>query len=289
VRLAKRDWDAVIDTSVIAPAYVLASAQTLAPCTAHYTYISSVSAYRDFPRYPVTEDSATYECASDSIGDVEYGALKAGSERAVMTAFPGHCLVVRPGLIVGPHDNVGRLPWWLTRFARGGAILAPGTPDRRFRAVDVRDLAAWILDTTRRAIPGIVNVPGPDNITFGGMLARCAEATAAHRGGRATLTWVDDTTLTEAGLHAWQELPYWAPDTPEYAAITDISGDRALHTGLRYRPLADSIHDTWRWLRTLAEAQGRAVPEFSRYEGTGLDPEHERQILGAQRTLKPDS
>jgi len=33
------------------------------------------------------------------------------------------------GLIVGPHETTGRLPWWLIRIARGGSVLAPGDPD----------------------------------------------------------------------------------------------------------------------------------------------------------------
>ena len=112
----------------------------------------------------MTEGSPTHECPPDAEGSVEslgYGPVKAGSERAVAAAFPGRHLIVRPGLIAGPHDDVGRLPWWLARVARGGRVLAPGDPGRPVRLTDARDLAGWMLDSVRRGITGIVNVPGP--------------------------------------------------------------------------------------------------------------------------------
>ena len=163
LRLAERDFDLVIDTSVIAPRHVAASARLLAPRVRHYTYISSLSVYRGFGEVAVSEESPVLDCPPDSGGDVEelgYGELKAGSERAVARELPGRHLIARPGLIVGPHENVGRLPWWLSRIARGGTVLAPGEPGRPLRMTDARDLAAWLVDNTRRGIPGVVNVPG---------------------------------------------------------------------------------------------------------------------------------
>src|SRR5216683_3961764 len=262
LRLAGRDFDAAIDTSVIAPAHVAAAARLLADHVGHYTYTSTISVYRDYPGDPVTENSAVLDCAADATGTVEtlgYGELKAGSERAVAAALPGRHLIVRPGLIVGPHENVGRLPWWLTRLARGGTVLAPGEPGRQIRMTDARDLASWLVDNTRRGIPGTVNVPGPDGITFGGLLARCSEITEADRAAPATIQW--------------------APDIPELAAIWQLSGDRAVRTGIRYRPLADTVRDTWLWLRREAVATGRAVTEFERAPGIGLDPAKEQAIL----------
>jgi len=77
------------------------------------------------------------------------------------------------------------------------------------------------------------------------------------------------------------ELPMWAPDIPDLAAIWQVSGDRAARTGMRYRPLADTVHDTWLWLRRDATAQGRPVTEFQERPGIGLDPAKEQAILSA--------
>ncbi len=173
LRVAERDFDLVIDTSVIAPRHVAASARLLAPRVRHYTYVSTLSVYAGFGEVPVSEKSPVLDCPPDADGSVEelgYGELKAGSERAVAQELPGRHLIVRPGLLVGPHENIGRLPWWLTRIARGGTVLAPGQPGRPVRMTDARDLAAWIVDNTRRGIPGVVNVPGPEGTTFGELL-----------------------------------------------------------------------------------------------------------------------
>ena len=283
LRLAERDFDLVIDTSVIAPRHVAASARLMAPRVRHYTYVSTLSVYRGFGEVPVSEDSAVLDGAPDADGTVEelgYGELKAGSERAVAEALPGRHLIVRPGLIVGPHENVGRLPWWLTRIARGGTVLAPGAPGRPLHVTDARDLAAWLVDNTRRGIPGVVNVPGADGPTIGELLTDCGQATGPGPDGPLQLRWVPDRVLLDAGVEPWSELPMWAPDTPEFAALWDVTGDRALRTGMRYRPLSDTVRDTWSWLRRDAASHGGEAA-FERRPGLGLDPATEHEILAS--------
>jgi len=283
LQLSARDWDAVIDTSTIAPVHVAVSAQLLAGHVGHYSYVSTESVYRDQPREPATEESAVLDCPPDAAGTVEtlgYGELKAGCERAVQEAMPGRNLIARPGLIIGPHENVGRLPWWLTRIARGGPVLAPA-PDSKLRMTDARDLAAWLTDNTRRRIPGVMNVPGPVETTFGDLLAACAQVTAPQRGEGLELRPTADRVLLEAGVEPWMELPMWAPDVPDFAGIWRISGDRAQRTGIRYRPLLDTVSDTWRWLTQEAASLDRPVSAFARMPGIGLDPGRERDILAA--------
>jgi 2'-hydroxyisoflavone reductase len=261
--------------------HVAASAQLLAGHVGHYTYVSTISVYRDQPHEPATEESAVLDCPSDASGTIEtlgYGELKAGSERAVQEAMPGRNLIARPGLIIGPHENVGRLPWWLTRIARGGQVLAPAT-DSKLRMTDARDLAAWLTDSTRRGIPGVMNVPGPEGTTFGDLLAACAGVTAPQRGDGLELRPTADPILLEAGVEPWMELPMWAPDIPELASIWQVSGDRALRTGIRYRPLMDTVRDTWHWLTQEAASLDRPVSAFARMPGIGLDPDREQEIL----------
>jgi len=282
-QLMRREWDAVIDTSVLAPAHVMASAGMLAGRARHYTYVSTISVYAGHPAGGVTEASPVLDCPPDATGTLDtlgYGEVKAGSERAVAAAFPGRSLIVRPGLIVGPHESVPWLTWWLDRAARGGAILAPGGPGKPVRMTDVRDLAAWVVDNTRRGLPAIINVPGPEGTTFGALLADCARLTSADGHPHAVLRWVSDRALLDAGITPWTELPMWAPDTPEFAGIWEISGDRALRTGMRYRPLGDTVHDTWLWLKHEAAAGHARAPVGGLLE-LGVDPGREREILAA--------
>lgn len=283
--LAGSDWDTVVDTSVIAPAHVAASAALLTGHVGHYTYVSTLSVYPGRPREPVTEDSATYDCPADAEGDVEslgYGPLKSGSERAVAAAFPDRHLIARPGLIAGPHDDVGRLPWWLARLARGGRVLAPGDPGRPVRLTDARDLAAWVLDSSRRGITGTVNVPGPRGSTFGQLMDAClaaVAATGATAAPAAELVWTPDDVLLSAGVRPYTELPMWTPDIPELAGAWEASGERARLAGLRYRPLADTVRDTWGWLAGRAAAGAKPIEDFAQRAGIGLDPARERAIL----------
>jgi nucleoside-diphosphate-sugar epimerase len=282
-QLAERDWDAVIDTSTIAPVHVAASAHLLAGHVGHYTYVSTLSVYQDRPGQLITEESPIVDGSPDASGTAEtldYPELKAGSERAVQEAMPGRNLIARPGLIIGPHEDVGRLPWWLARIARGGPVLAPPL-DSELRMTDARDLAAWLTDNTRRRIPGVMNVPSPVETTFGDLLAACAQVTAPQRGDGLELRPTADQVLLEAGVEPWMELPMWAPDVPDFAGIWRVSGDRAQRTGIRYRPLLDTVSDTWRWLTQEAASLDRPVSAFARMPGIGLDPGREREILAA--------
>src|SRR5258708_39182447 len=153
-QLTGGEWDAAIDTSVLAPAHVTASAQLLAGRTKPYPYISTLSVYARYPREPATEDSPVLDCPADATGTLDslgYGQLKAGSERAVRAAFAGRCLIVRPGLIVGPHENVRWTSWWLARLARGGTGLSPDGPRKPVPMPDAPHRAARRGAEPRRA------------------------------------------------------------------------------------------------------------------------------------------
>ncbi|HEX2361668.1 MAG TPA: NAD-dependent epimerase/dehydratase family protein, partial [Jiangellaceae bacterium] len=107
-----RRWDAVVDVCGFAPRVVGESVRLLSGHADSYLFVSSISAIRDWPAEPVDEASARHECAPDAGPEGDYGVLKAGCERAVETGFGGRVLIISPGLILGPHENVGRLPWW---------------------------------------------------------------------------------------------------------------------------------------------------------------------------------
>src|SRR3954449_9403306 len=100
-------WDAIVDTSGYDSAHVAASARLDA---GHYVFVSTCNVYPDWPDRPVDEDSPVHQ---DGTG---YGEDKAHAERVL----PDSSATVRVGLIVGPHDNVFRLPWWVKRIAQGG-------------------------------------------------------------------------------------------------------------------------------------------------------------------------
>ena len=148
--LGADEWDAVIDTWAMEPVVVRESARLLAGRAGHYGYVSSRSVYC-WP-LPVGRDESAPVVNGDpeSTGHADYAAAKRGGELAVLERFDGRALLARAGLILGPYEDVGRLPWWLGRISRGGRVLAPGPADRGLQYVDARDLARWMLDAAER-------------------------------------------------------------------------------------------------------------------------------------------
>jgi 2'-hydroxyisoflavone reductase len=272
-------WDAVIDTSGFVPREVLAVCELLEPVTARYVFMSTVSVYRGWPAEPLSEGSEVLYCSPDAgpdygedveDGPTKYGYQKSGCELAVaQTLGAARSTVLRPGVILGPREYVGRLPWWLRRIDAGGQVLAPGSPDRSIQPVDVRDLAAFALAAAERSLAGTFNVAAPIGVeTFGGMLDACVEDT----GSGAELVWVGDDQLVAAGVRQWSEMPLWRT----FPGVWRVSPSAALAAGLSCRPLAATVADTWSWLHEDGESvrDGRAGE-------IGISRERERQILAS--------
>jgi 2'-hydroxyisoflavone reductase len=270
-------WDAAVDTSGYVPRETLAVAERLEPVAGMYVFMSTVSVYRDWPVKPLSEDSAVLYCPPDAgpdygedteDGPTRYGYQKSGCELAVTETFGARrSVILRPGVVLGPREYVGRLPWWLRRVADGGRVLAPGSPDRSIQPVDVRDLATFALHAAQRELPGIYNVAAPiGRETFGGMLHACAEIT----GSDAEFVWVPDDQLLAQQVRQWSEIPLWRT----FPGVWKVAADAAMNAGLTCRPLAATAADTWTWMR-------EAAAEFGdeRAAELGLSREREQQIL----------
>ena len=272
--LGSEEWDAVVDTWSMEPVVVRDSARLLADRVGHYGYVSSRSVYQ-WPIPSGADESAPVvdgDPASPEASD--YAAAKRGGELAVLESFGDAALLARAGLVLGPYEDVGRLPWWLDRMRRGGKVLAPGPPERGLQYVDARDLARWMLDSAERGLAGAFNtVSLPGHTTTGELLTICNEVT----GGSATLVWVSPEAIEEAGLAAWTQLPIWAPPTGELAGLHDCDVSAALSEGLACRPVHETVLDTWRW----QQGAGLPAPRADR-PPVGLDPEVEQAVLAAR-------
>ena len=254
--LEGRRWDAVVDTSGYVPGVVRASAKVLSPATEHYAFVSSISVYPDFSQ-PVHEESPLAELdgqpADELLPDyANYGALKALCEREATEAFAGRALLVRAGLIVGPHDPTGRFTYWPHRVARGGEVLAPGPPERPVQFIDVRDLAAWIVDASEQRLTGAFNATS-EPYTFADVVAG------------ADVTWVDERFLLEREVGQWMELPLWIAKEPGSERFHEVDTTKAHGAGLRHRPLEQTI--------------GATLEDANTVGGVGLAPEREAELL----------
>src|SRR2546423_4115800 len=123
-----RDWDAVLDMATFLPRVVRLSVDALRGHVGRYVYISSVSAYATHSTPEEQVEGAPVEELDDpGAEDLEhYGALKAVCESIVEDAYGEQALIVRPGLIVGPHDPTDRFTYWPRRIEAGGHLLPPG-------------------------------------------------------------------------------------------------------------------------------------------------------------------
>ncbi len=241
----------------------------------------------DLARRADAEGLAGQDCPADAgPDDGEYGKLKAGCERAVTELLGDRSTVARAGLILGPHENVGRLPAWLMRIARGGEVLAPGDPGVATQLVDVRDLARFLLDCGERRTAGTFNATAPPaSSTYGELLDACVEVT----GSGATLTWVPDDLLVEHEVEPWTELPLWMPPGQDGDAVWQAATDRTEAAGMRVRPLRETVADTWAWLEPLVRSgEGvPALPDRDYVQANGIDPAKETRILAAWHALVP--
>ncbi|KJK53758.1 NAD-dependent epimerase/dehydratase family protein [Streptomyces sp. NRRL F-4428] len=270
--LAEGEWDLVVDTWGGAPTAVRDSARLLSGRAGRYTYVSSRSVYAYPAPAGLGEDGPLVEGSPDAAATA-YAEDKRGGELAALDAFADRALLVRAGLILGPYENVGRLPWWLNRIARGGPVLAPGPRGLPIQYVDVRDLARWTLDAAAAGLAGPYNAVSPaGHATMGALLDACAAVT----GSDAELRWTDPEAILDAGVQPWTELPVWLPEGEPHDHMFGGDVTRALEAGLRCRPVEETVADTWAWLRTLG---GRA-PQRADRPAPGIDAGREAALLG---------
>jgi 2'-hydroxyisoflavone reductase len=271
--LGADSWDAVVDTWSHEPTAVRDSAGLLAGRVAHYTYVSSRSVYTWPPEPGLDESAPVVHGDPDSTDSTDYAAAKRGAEIAVLDGFDGPVLLARAGLVLGPYEVVGRLPWWLNRLAAGGRVPAPGPRGRPLQYIDGRDLAEWCLDAGRSEVGGVFNaVSEPGHTTIGDLLQQCVAVT----GSAAELVWVTPEAIEAAEVSGWTDLPIWVPPTGELAGLHDCDVSAALDAGLHCRPMEETVTDTWAWL----QREGTPPSPSDRAGALGLSEEQERALLG---------
>src|SRR5690606_33483794 len=137
-----------------------------------------------------------------------------------------------------------RFTYWPARIARGGEVLAPGSPDDPLQWIDVRDLAAWLVHLAEHETTGTFNAIGPAHpARWGDVLQTCVDAA----GSGARLTWTPATWLTENQMGGEDAFPIWVPPLGEYAGFHRWSTARATAAGLTFRPIRDTVADLLAW------------------------------------------
>ena len=269
--LKGRDWDVVIDDSGFVPRVVKLTADLLKDRVQHYIFVSSISAYADLTPPGIDEDYKLATLPDPSVENVgeHYGGLKALCEQVVEKTYGERCAVIRPTYIVGPGDTSDRFTYWPARVARGGAMLAPGTPRDPIQFIDVRDLAEFMRICVEQRVPGRYNTCNPPGaVTMGDLLDTAKRLTGANT----TYVWASPEFLAKHEALDSGEIPIWAPATGVLTGATLLSPARAVARGLRFRPLEVTVRDTLAWHDKRPAAQREKLR-------AGLTPAREAQLL----------
>lgn len=279
-------WDAVIDTSGYVPRIVRASASLLRERAAQYLFVSSISVYaggggaNQDESAPVgkLDDPLTEEVAK------HYGPLKAACEDEVRAIFGDAAIIVRPGLIVGPHDATDRFGYWVARFRhpallgeRPATAVVPAPAEAPMQVIDARDLGDWMIALVEQNAVDknavATKASGTYNACSPAKAWTMADIVDALRAvpGTPPATWVDEALLLEHKVEPWTGLPLWIPSTfADEAGFMEFDCRKAAAAGMRTRPLADTIDATAQWLANRDNAGAWKVV---------LTAEQEREIL----------
>ncbi len=257
------EWDEIIELAYERD-LVEGALEALASRTKHWTLVSSVSVYESNNEPGASEDAKLV----DPTDPDDYAHAKVAAEQITELAVGDRLLIARPGLIAGPGDTSDRFSYWVSRLALAahGRVLVPQTEGRYVQFVDVRDLAAWVLDAGFRGLTGIYNVVGSEH-NFSDVLVSAAKV-AEHTG---ELIAADDVWLREQGVNYWAgpySLPLWLPLGD--SGFARRNGERFKAAGGIERSLEQTLEDV------LSDERARGLDRVRR---SGLSRTEELVLL----------
>lgn len=154
--LENREWDAVIDVSGYVPRLVRDAVRTVR--AGRYVFVSTISVYAEGSAAPdETSPVAPLVDDTEEVNASTYAGLKVACEREVTNGdLPW--AIVRPTVVVGPHDPSDRLGFWVRRRRRGTPYPVPARLDQPVQVVHAGDVAWAIREAI--GIGGTYNLAG---------------------------------------------------------------------------------------------------------------------------------
>jgi 2'-hydroxyisoflavone reductase len=273
--LKDQQWDLVVDVAR-QPGQVRGAVQALADRAGVYVFVSSGNVYADHRTPGADEEAPLLPPLTGEVMESmdTYGHAKVACEQLVQQAFESdRAVIARVGLIGGPGDIFDRTGYWPLRFAKPstpwGAVLVPDAPELATQVIDVRDLAAWLIDAGSRQLGGVYNATGETTALFEHL--ETARIVAGHTG---PVIRADQRWLLDQGVQPWmgeRSLPLWLVD-PDWLGFNARDGSKARRAGLTTRTLEQTLADTLRWELTRPTDRARRA---------GLTDNDERALLAA--------
>jgi nucleoside-diphosphate-sugar epimerase len=275
--LRAEHWDDVVDVSW-QPAQVHSALQALGDRAAHWTYVSSCSVYADHATADADESAALLPALDSDRADREqYGEAKVACEQLCQAAVGDRVLLARSGVIGGYGDRSDRFGYWPGRFALarrdGGQVLLPDAGELPTQAIDVHDLADWLVLMGETGTAGAMNVVGERRPFHEVITAARRVAGFDGPGTEERVVRVPSRWLREEGVEEYmgpRSLPLWMVD-PDWAGFSARHGSKAVASGLTYRPLHDLAADSLRWEEELGLDRDRRAGLTRAEELTLLD------------------
>ena len=216
--LENRNWDVVLDNNTQDYRWAQLSTQLLRDAAERYLFVSSISAYLSPGLAYEHKDRVLYEHLINE--DSERFSPPEGWENGDDAHY---------GLMKALSEDIvhAAFPGRAT-IVRPGLIVGPGDRTDRFTYWPLRIFEGTLMSMAE-------------------MLYGIRAATSAA----VEFTWVPEDFLEAQGVRPFGDLPAWAPG----ADLMYVDVDRALATGLTFRPLAMTSRDTVEWDVTRSRAK----------------------------------
>lgn len=246
--LENRQWDVVIDNSGRKVSWTKATAELLKDNVGMYMYTSSTGVFYPYLNGNLTEETEVALAVPEGLTEnekyeMDYGVMKANSELAAINTFgKERTVVIRPTYMLGPADRTDRFIHWPVRLANGGQHLVPGKAEDLVQYIDVRDIAEWIIRLAENKSHGIYNGVGPNE---GQTMQQFIKEAAKAFDTTSSFVMVDDYEfLNKNGIY--YSIPWVMPDEKHYGSAR-VSNKKSIAAGLTYRPLSETVKDTYNW------------------------------------------
>ncbi len=254
--LENRKWDVVMDNSGRNVEWTKRSAALLKENCDLYLYTSSTGVY-----YPYLEDNykesdevllSLPEGVDEDIKFIyDYGIMKANSELAALAEFGSdRTIVVRPTYMIGPADKTNRFIHWPIRLSKGGEIMIPGKETDMVQYMDVRDVAEWMIRLAEDKRSGIFNAVGPKEEQ--NIHSFVEEASKAFDVKSSFVKIDSHEFLVENRI---EYIVPWIMPTGNNQGSARVSNEKAINNGLQFRPLSETVKDTYDWWNSDAISQ----------------------------------